>query len=242
MVEGWREAQLAVEGYSEGGETPPRPVESAGAGAGRGSPARFRGRGRRRARAGAGGATCSVAGSTPVSGGTVRWGGDLGAARPAPPAPASRRAARPRPGGRAGARRCRWRPPPRGRRGRGRRDPLARTRVASPKISSGPSRSSTTMPSSARTSIRSRRPRRRCGARRPPAPRGARRVREAVAVQVAARRRSPAAGPPPGGRAGSCRRRPPAAPPTSAAGRCSITWISSPCGKSGLTSSARTTG
>ena len=122
---------------------------------------------------GAGGASSSVAGSTPLARPErPPLGRRARRCRRAPPAPASRRAARPRPDGRAGARRCSSRRPPRGRPGCARPRSTWRERAwRLRRYSSGPSRSSTTMPSSARRSMRSRRPR--SGAGAPPATRAA---------------------------------------------------------------------
>ena len=134
----------------------------------------------------------------------------------------------------------------RDRRARARRPAhLARARVASPKISSGPSRSSTTSPSSARGRDPSTR-RRRAPGRRPP------RARRAAPPAPARRspsrppsRRSREARPPPAGRAAPCRRPPPARcrrRTAIAAGRCSITAISARAGSPGVTSRSRTSG
>src|SRR5215207_1958866 len=119
---------------------------------------------------------------------------------------------------------------------------LARTCRASPKISSGPSRSSTTMPSSARTTIRSKRPR--SGAGAPPATRAAWSAAGSDRRSPFSLPRASISGSRPS--TGSPRRTVPSpatgTPSTSAAGLCSTTWISSPWGKSAWTSRARTTG
>ena len=218
LVESWHEAQPAGEGYPGGGETPPAPVESVGAGAG------WVGVGAACVEGGA-----SVAGAAPsaVVGGRrelLRWPDrprkrsvrcPVGAARSALPAGATGATVS---AGQPTRRRAPGQPHVDVARAGGLgvgedahgRDPLGAHARGVAEISSGPSRSSTTMPSSGRTSIRSRRPR--SGAGAPPATRAARRVAGSDRRSPSSFPRTSISGgcPPPEGRAGSCRRPPPA--------------------------------
>ena len=236
-----------------GGDAPPAPVESVGAGAGSAL-----------CGAGAGAVGCAVGGRIRLGGrGVAVWhrGRQLLGRRIDAGGAGGRGRCRPRAGRRHRRHRARGqaagggasgqphvdvarRPRPRGRRARGsRRSTWPAARVAVPKISSGPSRicDDDAVRRAGLDQLEPRPQRRGRGAgdaRR--VERG--RVGQAVAVRRRRRSRSSAGCPRPGCRAGSCRRPPPAARRRSAAGRYSITWIASPCGKSGRTSSALTTG